>query len=90
MPQGIEIYRDGEFELGHVPYFSTSSGFILGSQVNGAASGSITDANLANGNPWLYVQTSAFPPNLPDFTITGTTISWGATAWSGTLYWGIR
>lgn len=93
MGTGIEVYRDGDFEGSNPPYFSTDSGFILGSQ-SITNSGSITDANFANGEPFWYVD-SLQQGRVPVFSIAGNTLSWSNSvidpgSFSGTLYWGIK
>lgn len=89
MPQGLEIYRDGVFEAGGLPYFDTYGGFILGSAAFTAGSaGNVTDANFANGNPFWFID-GVFAPGLPVFSIAGTTLSWTAGGIGGTVYYGI-
>lgn len=89
MGVGLEIYRDGDFEAGALPYFDSFGGYILGSQAI-SANGSVTDANFANGNPFWYVESSTWA-GAPVFSFSGTTLSWTlSSGFTGTLYYGIR
>jgi hypothetical protein len=92
MTAGIELYRDGDAN----PYFSTAipGGFILGGVdlAAGTNSGNVTDANLANGRPFYYLQ-GAGAQLQPTVSFSGTTMTYTANPdgdWTGRLFYGIR
>lgn len=71
------------------------TGFILGSVTISAGnqSGSVTDANFANGTPFYYmISTTSNVGNEPKITFSGTTMTWTATTsgFAGIIYYGFN
>lgn len=92
MPQGIECYRDGDYEAGNPPFFDSVGGYILGSAALSGSGFTVTDANFANGTPFWYVTSSSGWALAPTPAMIGpTTLNVPAHAgFTGTLYYGIR
>ena len=90
MTQGLQVW-DASGNL--ILDTSYDTGFILGvvDFATAAQSGSLTDANFANGTPFFFdIGTIANMLSAPTVTYSGTTMTWTATdgTYSGKIYYG--
>lgn len=94
MGVGLEVYADGDFELGNEPYFKDLYAYILGT-VSATSSGSHTDAGLLDGDPWFMFVANSFNTmaHTPIASIAGDTITWTANpkgTFIGSLIYGLK
>jgi hypothetical protein len=89
VPQGIELYRDGE----GTPYFSTMGGFIFGSvavALGAGGSSSVVNSAFADGVPFYYAVNSSDALAPLNCSFAGTTLNYSAPdGFTGRLFYGI-
>jgi hypothetical protein len=88
--QGLQVY-DASSNL--ILDVTDSLGTVLGTVSTGTTSGSVTDANFANGTPfWAHLPLATNYLSLPpDITFSGTTLTWTFTGGgtSSTIIYGV-
>jgi hypothetical protein len=93
MPQGLQVFDDqGRVLVDLGDWLGRLAGSV---SVATNTAGSVTNALLTTGTPF-FVWIPSSPDsakgeqNVPSVTFSGTTMSWGAIADSGTLIYGVR